>query len=148
MNRAALFILAALVYLLWPYDAVPDFAVIVGWLDDLLVALLALYMAGRALQQGLRDGPRKAGRRYRGAAGARRRARGGAALPAEPRVSDDPYEVLGIRRGASPEEIKRAYRREMTKYHPDKVRHLGEELQSLADKRAKAIQSAYERLSS
>ncbi len=31
----------------------------------------------------------------------------------------DPYEVLSVRPGASPEQIKRAYRRAAKKYHPD-----------------------------
>ena len=31
----------------------------------------------------------------------------------------DPYEVLGLKRGASDEEIKRAYRALSRKYHPD-----------------------------
>ena len=32
---------------------------------------------------------------------------------------DDPYKVLGLERGASDEEVKRAYRRLAKKYHPD-----------------------------
>jgi len=30
----------------------------------------------------------------------------------------NPYEVLGLREGASPEEVKRAYRELVKKYHP------------------------------
>lgn len=32
---------------------------------------------------------------------------------------DDPYQVLGISHDASPEEIKKAYRRKAKEYHPD-----------------------------
>ena len=34
-------------------------------------------------------------------------------------IIDDPYKVLGLERGASDEEVKRAYRRLAKKYHPD-----------------------------
>ena len=33
---------------------------------------------------------------------------------------DDPYRVLGLKPGASEEEVKRAYRQQAKKYHPDK----------------------------
>jgi len=58
----------------------------------------------------------------------------------------DPYVVLGVSRSASEEEIRAAYRREMANYHPDKVAHLGTELQELAERKAKAINCAYEEL--
>ena len=35
------------------------------------------------------------------------------------RPEDDPYEILGLEQGATWEEIKEAYRRELRKYHPD-----------------------------
>jgi len=59
----------------------------------------------------------------------------------------DPYEILGVNRHASESEIKNAYRKLANKYHPDKVNHLGDEFKSLAEKRFKEIQEAYQKLS-
>jgi restriction system protein len=58
----------------------------------------------------------------------------------------DPYVVLGISRNASKEEIRAAYHREMANYHPDKVAHLGKELQELAGRKAQEINRAYEEI--
>ncbi|MDP9317021.1 MAG: DnaJ domain-containing protein [Chloroflexota bacterium] len=54
-----------------------------------------------------------------------------------------PYEVLGVSPDASPDEIKSAYHSKVKLYHPDKVAHLGEELQVLAQQRTLEINAAY-----
>jgi DnaJ domain len=59
----------------------------------------------------------------------------------------DPYAVLGLRPGATQAEIRAAYRNAMAKYHPDKVSHLGIELQELAKAKALEINEAHEALS-
>jgi len=56
----------------------------------------------------------------------------------------DPYQVLRITRGASKEEIKAAYFNLIKQYHPDKVSHLGQEFQKLADEKAQLINWAYQ----
>jgi len=53
----------------------------------------------------------------------------------------DPYEVLGLRQGASEEEIKKAYRELVRKYHPDQYRD--NPLSSLAEEKLKEINEAY-----
>ncbi|MSQ22863.1 MAG: J domain-containing protein [Dehalococcoidia bacterium] len=57
-----------------------------------------------------------------------------------------PHEVLGVRPGASQEEIASAYRLLVRQYHPDKVADLGPELRELAEQRMKEINAAYESL--
>lgn len=53
------------------------------------------------------------------------------------------YELLGVAPTAEAEEIKRAFRREIARYHPDKVQHLGPEFQEIASTRAAALTEAY-----
>ena len=59
----------------------------------------------------------------------------------------DPYEVLGVRRGATPDEIRAAYRARIKEYHPDQVERLGPELRNLAKKKTQEINRAFEVLS-
>jgi len=59
---------------------------------------------------------------------------------------DKYYNILGIERKASREEIKRAYREMVNKYHPDKVSHLGKEFSELAHQRIVQINEAYNQI--
>lgn len=54
------------------------------------------------------------------------------------------YAVLGLQKGADMEEIKKAYRKLSMQYHPDKVRHLGEEFRTVAEEKMKEINQAYD----
>lgn len=56
----------------------------------------------------------------------------------------DPYQVLRITRDASKEEVRAAYFNLIKQYHPDKVSHLGQEFQKLADEKAQLINRAYQ----
>ena len=53
------------------------------------------------------------------------------------------YDLLALERTASAEEVKRAFRREIARYHPDKVQHLGPEFQEIAATRAAELTEAY-----
>jgi molecular chaperone DnaJ len=54
----------------------------------------------------------------------------------------NPYEVLGLKEGASIEEIKKAYRELVKKYHPD--RYMDNPLSDLAEEKLREINEAYD----
>jgi uncharacterized membrane protein YkvA (DUF1232 family) len=110
--------LALLLYLRFPIDLVPDRVGAIGLLDDLLVLVAGVWWIRRRLARRTTAAPPT-----------------GAAW--------DPWAVLGVARGASAEEITRAYREQMKRYHPDRVADLGEELRRLAHQKALDIQRAY-----
>ena len=56
----------------------------------------------------------------------------------------DPYQVLGISRGASDEEIKKAYRSLSRKYHPDA--NINNPNKAAAEEKFKMVQQAYDQI--
>lgn len=58
----------------------------------------------------------------------------------------DAYQILGLKSSASNEEIKKAYRRLMSKHHPDKLvaQGLPSEMMKLATEKTQKIKNAYE----
>ena len=130
-------ILVASVYLVLPRDLVPDFfGRGLGLVDDAaLVALLVWFYRKHQREHAARR-----------ASEGESRERPGGSPPAAPESSPDPYEVLGIPASASADEIQAAYKARMREYHPDKVAHLGEDLQKLAHRKAQEIQRANQKL--
>ena len=57
------------------------------------------------------------------------------------------YDLLEIPPGSPAEEVKRSFRAQIARYHPDKVQHLGREFQSMAADRAAELTEAYRILS-
>jgi DnaJ like chaperone protein len=59
---------------------------------------------------------------------------------------DSAYKILEISPKASDSELKKAFRKMANKYHPDKVSHLGEKMQTLAEEKFKAVNDAYQKI--
>ena len=57
-----------------------------------------------------------------------------------------PYRVLGVDPAASDPEVETAYRRLISQYHPDKVAGAAAELRQAAEKKAREINTAYDRI--
>lgn len=64
----------------------------------------------------------------------------------KPPALSDAYAVLEIAPDASDEQIDQAYRRLMSKYHPDRVAGAAEEIRAIAEQRASAINAAYDQI--
>lgn len=136
-------IILAVLYTLNPYDILPDLMVGWGWLDDLVVwGLLWRYMALQ--KKKVANTQRFYQHADRGFQNDGRRNAGDADFNTE--NAWDPYQILGIDRRASAAEIKQSYRKLASKYHPDKLEHLGDEFKELAERRFKEIQKAYQEL--
>ena len=56
------------------------------------------------------------------------------------------YRILEISSNASDKEVKKAFRKMANKYHPDKVAHLGKDMQNLAEEKFKAVNEAYQKI--
>jgi hypothetical protein len=135
-------IVAALVYFVLPYDLFPDFLGLAGRIDDVLVMgwLAWIYRSQMRNYFEASSGSTPPGNSS--GAGADR----GPSTRANPTGAFDPFEILGVPRSASSDDIQAAYRARMMEYHPDKVAHLGAELQELAHEKAQQIERAYRQL--
>ncbi|MEN6486584.1 MAG: DnaJ domain-containing protein [Syntrophobacteraceae bacterium] len=131
-------------YLIYPTDLIPDRIPYLGRIDDLL---LLAYLYWNFFRKGGKYNRGKSGANRRESNGSNERERNGRhARPEERTTPGDAYAILGVERSASLEEIKRAYREQANRYHPDKVSHLGEEFQEMAKRKFQEIQWAYEKL--
>jgi len=56
------------------------------------------------------------------------------------------YRILEITPDATDDELKKAYRRMAIKYHPDKVAHLGDDVQKAANAKFQELNAAYDQI--
>ncbi|MBW2062488.1 MAG: DnaJ domain-containing protein [Deltaproteobacteria bacterium] len=141
-------IILVMLYIMSPYDLLPDFLIPVGWLDDLLILGILVYYLWRGRLPGILSSWGRSSQDTR---------RSFSWTDSEAQAEFDhkdktrtklsnPYEILGVKPGASDEEIRTAYRQAVQLYHPDKVSHLGPELKDVARRKFLEIHEAYEKL--
>ncbi len=137
-----LLIILGILYALLPYDCIPDVFPGIGWIDDLTIVGILFWFfrfySKRAKQKKTFSYNYQEGNQYQDTDN---RSPGH-----NENEKEDPYSILGLPKGATLEDIKRAYRELAQKYHPDRVSHLGKEFQELAEKRFKEINKAYQEL--
>ena len=140
----------AILYIICPYDLLPDFIVGWGWIDDLIVFWLMWrnYYSSKNKNNSSKFG--YSDQQNRQSYNQTYSQTSNQSYNKEQKTSSattgqkDPYNVLNVTKNASQEEIKKAYRKLANQYHPDKVAHLGKEFQNLAEERFKEIQEAYQ----
>ena len=73
-------------------------------------------------------------------------ARGATAADSDKLTLNQAYKILGVEKGSSMAEVKKAYRRLMSQHHPDKLvaKGLPEEMIQLATEKTQEIRKAYE----
>ncbi len=106
-----------------------------GFGDMQLLALLM--MRGYAMPQGAAGAWQQQGYQQAYQRGSRQ-------SPASRSSGPDPYAVLGVERSSDDASIKRAYRKLISQYHPDRLGDLPEELRRRAERRASEINTAWE----
>ena len=144
-------IIVLLIYIISPLDILPDIFGPIGRLDDFLLTGFFAYS--------FMKGKNPLGviwrliSRMQSAQRMNSQGRGGFMGGGGPKGGNEstkgtlsPWEILEIEPGASEEEIQKAYKRQLSKYHPDRVNHLGKELRDLAHQKTIQIQQAYEAL--
>jgi hypothetical protein len=155
----------AVLYAIWPFDLIPNYLIGIGWIDDILILALVWYYFFSNRPKSINNFQqfkqqydyfqhRKYGNQQQNNTGNYEKQKQGYEYqkryeyqrPGTGNQKKDPYTVLGVGRNASVDEIKKAYRRLVNTYHPDKVLHMGEEFQKLAEIKFKEIQEAYQQL--
>jgi DnaJ-domain-containing protein 1 len=120
-------VIILIIYILSPIDAHPLF------LDDLIASGVLLYLLYRNTGMKKRES-------YSQNYG--RAQRGGVKSPSDSLTLEDSYRFLGVSPDTPLEEVKKAYKEKISKSHPDKVSHLGEELQEKASEVTLKLNSA------
>ena len=134
--------LLPILYFVSPVDLLPDMIPGLGRVDDILLVLFAFWVLDRAKL--FRDffsqarAERVEGKEKEGKTDGQKESRIEEPAP--------PHQVLGLSENADNGEIKKAYHRLLSMYHPDKFSHLGQEFEEIARRKTQSIITAYQQL--
>ena len=81
-----------------------------------------------------------------GISAAEARAIASMAAPEKTSTPDSDYAILGVPPSATDAEVRSAYRKMAMKHHPDKVAHLGPDIQRAATEKFRTINEAWQRI--
>jgi len=150
--RAKAIVIGALGYFILPIDAFPDLIPVAGFTDDLAVLLIATTTVLAHIKPAHRQRAREQldwerhtqGSNSTGEYGGQGKGRQKFASEAE---KERHYRtVLELSGAITSSALRDGYRQLAQKYHPDKVQHLGEEFQQMAEYKLREINAAYEYL--
>lgn len=127
-----IWIILIAIYIISPIDAFP------GLIDDILAGIALFYylnknLKGKQQQQRFYNQSRQSQSNSYTPPG-----------PGGPLTMEEAYKKLGVDRGATLDDIGRAYKEKMRMSHPDKVTHLSEELQEKAKELTLRLNEAYD----
>jgi DnaJ like chaperone protein len=116
-------------------------------LEEVLAALHHIARADGPMTRGEAAFLAKVRQFFRLDEAASERASTGRTMPPEP-IGVDPYSVLGVKQGATDEEVRLAWRQLMREHHPDSLaaKGMSEELMRGATRRVAEINAAWDRI--
>ena len=144
-------IIFAFAYFISPIDIIPDFMIpYVGWLDDTFVIGVIIYMI-RYGKLPYFSGKGNKNKLFNVFANLFNSSKEETQNNQQNdtdynKTGKTPREILDVSENATKEEIQAAYKKKVKQYHPDKVSHLGEDLQKVANEKFIEIQNAYDSL--
>jgi uncharacterized membrane protein YkvA (DUF1232 family) len=130
-------IIFAFAYFISPVDLIPDLLLpFIGWIDDTAIAGIVFYLIRYGKLPNLTVMKNKFFNSNKNATD----------NSTDKDSESDPYEILEISMDSTKEEVQAAYKKLVKQYHPDKVSHLGKDLQKVANEKFIKIKNAYDTL--
>lgn len=127
-------VIVGLIYFLFPFDLIRDFIPFIGYTDDLALIIWIIYLVNKIKKAQDSKNQKNGYKNFRDSAFS------------DKNKIKTCFEILGLDENSSNEEIKKAYRELVAKYHPDKVEHLGDEFKNFAHEKFVEIKNAYEEI--